>query len=165
MPWESVATVSNSELTAILCILLLLVGFAHLLGYLFVKLRQPKVVGEILAGIVFGPALLGRLRLKICSTRANIRRRFWILFTGWGYCCSCSCPAPRRASFSPARSVVKSAGWPSSGQVCRSFWRFSWAMADSSRSLRSEWQSAVTHHCARRRRRRDLGPSSLQDLR
>ena len=52
---------SNSDLTAVLCILLLLVGFAQLLGYLFVKLRQPKVVGEIVAGIVLGPALLGRL--------------------------------------------------------------------------------------------------------
>jgi Kef-type K+ transport system membrane component KefB len=44
-----------------LCILLLLVGFAQLLGYLFVRLRQPKVIGEILAGVIFGPALLGRL--------------------------------------------------------------------------------------------------------
>jgi Kef-type K+ transport system membrane component KefB len=53
--------VSNSDLTAILCIILLLVGLAQLMGYLFVKLRQPKVVGEIAAGIVLGPALLGRV--------------------------------------------------------------------------------------------------------
>ncbi len=52
---------TNSDLTSILFILLLLVGLAQLLGYLFVKLRQPKVVGEILAGVVLGPALVGRL--------------------------------------------------------------------------------------------------------
>jgi Kef-type K+ transport system membrane component KefB len=52
---------SNSDLTSILLVLLLLVGLAHLLGYLFVKLRQPRVVGEIVAGIVLGPALMGRL--------------------------------------------------------------------------------------------------------
>jgi Kef-type K+ transport system membrane component KefB len=34
---------------------------AQLLGYFFVRLRQPKVVGEILAGVVLGPALVGRL--------------------------------------------------------------------------------------------------------
>jgi len=53
--------VTNSDLTSILFILLLLVGLAQFLGYLFVKIRQPKVVGEILAGVVLGPALVGRL--------------------------------------------------------------------------------------------------------
>jgi Kef-type K+ transport system membrane component KefB len=55
------APVSNSDLTSILFLLLLLVGLAQLLGYLFVKLRQPRVVGEICAGILLGPALIGRL--------------------------------------------------------------------------------------------------------
>jgi Kef-type K+ transport system membrane component KefB len=52
---------TNAQLTPVLFALLLLVGFAQLLGYLFMKLRQPKVVGEILAGVVLGPALLGRM--------------------------------------------------------------------------------------------------------
>jgi len=53
--------VSNSDLASILFILLLLVGLSQLLGYFFAKLRQPKVIGEILAGVVLGPALIGRL--------------------------------------------------------------------------------------------------------
>src|SRR5947209_7966021 len=52
---------SDSALASVLFVLLLLVGFAQLLGYVFVKLRQPKVVGEIAAGILLGPAILGRL--------------------------------------------------------------------------------------------------------
>lgn len=52
---------SNSELTSVLFVLFLLAGLAQLLGYLFLRLRQPRVIGEILAGVVLGPALLGRI--------------------------------------------------------------------------------------------------------
>jgi Kef-type K+ transport system membrane component KefB len=51
---------SNADLTSALFLLLLLVGLAQLLGWLFVKMRQPKVVGEILAGVVLGNAVVGR---------------------------------------------------------------------------------------------------------
>jgi Kef-type K+ transport system membrane component KefB len=40
---------------------LLLIAGANLLGLLAVRLRQPKVVGEILAGVLLGPSLLGAL--------------------------------------------------------------------------------------------------------
>ena len=58
---------SNSDLTSLLLILLLLVGLGQLLGYLFTRLRQPKVVGEILAGIILGPALMGKIRIGSSS--------------------------------------------------------------------------------------------------
>ena len=67
----------NSDLTSILFLLLLLVGLAHLLGFFFVKLRQPRVVGEILAGVVLGPALIGRFHFAsrlndVATHQANI---------------------------------------------------------------------------------------------
>jgi Kef-type K+ transport system membrane component KefB len=74
---------SNSDLTSILLILLLLVGLAQLLGTLFVKLRQPKVVGEIAAGIVLGPALLGRLPLAAALTDAAKHQANILNFVCW----------------------------------------------------------------------------------
>ncbi|RPJ33759.1 MAG: cation:proton antiporter [Planctomycetaceae bacterium] len=37
------------------------VGVVHILGYAFERLRQPRLVGEIIAGIMLGPFVLGQL--------------------------------------------------------------------------------------------------------
>src|SRR4051794_13319874 len=51
---------------------------------MFTKLRQPKVVGEIFAGIVLGPALLGRLQLGSYSFPALCKHHAPILeFVYW----------------------------------------------------------------------------------
>lgn len=52
---------NNYELGNVLLAVLLLMLGANLLGQLFTRLRQPKVVGEILAGILLGPTLLGKV--------------------------------------------------------------------------------------------------------
>lgn len=74
---------SNSDLTSVLFILLLLVALAQLAGWVFVKLRQPKVVGEIAAGIVLGPALLGRLPFASGITEAVKHQENILNFVYW----------------------------------------------------------------------------------
>ena len=41
--------------------LAIIIGAARFFGWLFGKMGQPPVVGEILAGVILGPSLLGRL--------------------------------------------------------------------------------------------------------
>jgi K+:H+ antiporter len=74
---------SASDLTSILFLLLLLVSLAQLLGYVFVRLRQPKVVGEILAGVVLGPALAGRLHFVSSMVSAASGQRQILDFVYW----------------------------------------------------------------------------------
>lgn len=52
---------SDEQIGPILVLLLVLVAAAHLLGYLFSRLRQPRVIGEIAAGILVGPSVLGKI--------------------------------------------------------------------------------------------------------
>ncbi len=52
--------------------LAILLTSAHLLGYLFTRLPQPRVIGDILAGILLGPFVLGRLPLYTNALQLNI---------------------------------------------------------------------------------------------
>jgi Kef-type K+ transport system membrane component KefB len=74
---------SNADLTSIFFSLLALVATAQLLGWLFVKLRQPKVVGEIAAGILLGPALIGRLSFGSGVVHAASQQKNIFDFVYW----------------------------------------------------------------------------------
>ena len=50
-----------SEMGFIVITLSVLMVSVHSLGYLFERFRQPRLVGEILAGILLGPFVLGKL--------------------------------------------------------------------------------------------------------
>ena len=54
-------TLSAPELAHLLLALTLLLSAAHACGYLFARLRQPRVIGEILGGLLLGPSLFGAL--------------------------------------------------------------------------------------------------------
>jgi Kef-type K+ transport system membrane component KefB len=80
---------TNEELGLVLAALLALLATAHVLGHLFSRWKQPRVIGEVLAGVLIGPSLLGRFphlhRLRPSPILA--RARSSVLFTGWGFCC------------------------------------------------------------------------------
>lgn len=51
---------SNIEMGSIVLTLCVLLAFIHTFGYLFEKMRQPKLIGEICAGVFLGPFVMGR---------------------------------------------------------------------------------------------------------
>ncbi len=52
---------SEAEIGRIILTLGLLLGATQFMGYLFERLRQPRLVGEIVTGILLGPFVLGLL--------------------------------------------------------------------------------------------------------
>ncbi len=55
-------------LASVLVELIVIVIAARLFGSLTVALRQPRSVGEIVAGLVLGPSLLGALAPDVAQT-------------------------------------------------------------------------------------------------
>lgn len=54
-------SLSNADTITLLIALILVLVSAHLCGDLAVRLRQPRVAGEIVGGLILGPTLLGLL--------------------------------------------------------------------------------------------------------
>lgn len=52
---------TNADVAHILVALLMLLVVAHACGYVFARLRQPPVIGEILGGLLLGPTFFGLL--------------------------------------------------------------------------------------------------------
>src|SRR5438876_4118224 len=62
---------SDDQIGPIVLVLLVLISAAHLLGHFFAKLRQPRVIGEIAAGMLLGPTLLGRFAPSFSASLFN----------------------------------------------------------------------------------------------
>lgn len=54
-------TLSSADLARMLLTLALLVAAAHGIGHVFARLRQPRVIGEIIGGLLLGPTVFGAL--------------------------------------------------------------------------------------------------------
>jgi Kef-type K+ transport system membrane component KefB len=58
---------SSTQIVSAMVSLAILVAGAHLLGHLFERLRQPRLVGEILVGALLGPFVLGKIAPSLSS--------------------------------------------------------------------------------------------------
>lgn len=58
---ESVSHHATSTIGMLLMQILVILVAARTMGWLFAKIRQPAVIGEIVAGILLGPSLLGKV--------------------------------------------------------------------------------------------------------
>jgi len=52
MIFLNIAALSNTDLTTFFLALILLLLFAHCFGYVFQRLSMPKVIGEIVGGLL-----------------------------------------------------------------------------------------------------------------
>ncbi len=71
------ANLSTEEVTRLLIALALLLGLARLLGEVARKLKQPAVLGEIIAGVLLGATVLGNPVL-LGPDGFNVRLYHWV---------------------------------------------------------------------------------------
>jgi Kef-type K+ transport system membrane component KefB len=87
---------TDLPLTAVLLTLAIVVAAAQAGGALFARLGQPRVVGEIVAGIALGPSLLGLLAPGAPEALVPAETRpFLSVLASSGSSSSCSSSASR----------------------------------------------------------------------
>jgi Kef-type K+ transport system membrane component KefB len=64
MIFANIAALSNNDLTKLFVALILLLLSAHCFGYIFQRLNMPRVIGEIVGGLLLGPTCFGLLELS-----------------------------------------------------------------------------------------------------
>ena len=95
MPMLSEGAWTTSDLTTFLVETCLILGLARLMVSVLGWLRQPAVVGELIAGILVGPTVLGRIpgfsealfpqsSVKILTVVANLGLIFYLFTVGLG---------------------------------------------------------------------------------
>jgi Kef-type K+ transport system membrane component KefB len=57
----------NNTFTWLIIQLIIILSTAHVFGYLAKKIKQPAVIGEMIAGILLGPSLLGSIYPEIIN--------------------------------------------------------------------------------------------------
>ena len=62
---------TNHELTRTLCVIVSLLGFSQFFGFLFIKFKLPKVIGEIFGGMLLGPTFLGHYAPEVYTWLFN----------------------------------------------------------------------------------------------
>jgi Kef-type K+ transport system membrane component KefB len=78
-----VVLAAATEHTGILLSLFLMIAAAKVMAELFERLKQPAVVGEILAGVIIGPSILGLVRpSEFTTTIAEIGVIFLLFMVG-----------------------------------------------------------------------------------
>ncbi len=79
---DSMIRLSPEDITTFFLALGLLLGSARVLGEIAIRLRQPSVLGEIMAGIILGPTIFGGIAPEIQQLIFPHEGNFLILFEG-----------------------------------------------------------------------------------
>jgi Kef-type K+ transport system membrane component KefB len=78
-------SLGTADLAHLLLVVGMLLAAAHACGYLFVKCHLPRVIGEIVAGILLGPTLFGHLSPAAYHAVFDANQSVSVSLSGFSY--------------------------------------------------------------------------------